>query len=267
MNIRTKLIDYRLLSFSVAVVLMFGEPLKANAELDMGLSSNSYVKNKVAVPPGWHLRQWSIDTWNGDARWVSDSDEGSNVVKLYSNNALTFLVKTVDINLLHYPIVSWRWKVDNNLRNIDETTIAEDEHPIRLFFVFEQDEEKQSLWFRIKRFFYLDRIHGHPFGGRYTEYMWSSHLTPGVIVNDSGKPWQKLMVIDSGDEKLGQWISYQRNLYDDLKKLYNEELRRLIFIGILNDTDHIGQEATSYIADLKFSRSVTPTSDMNRLTQ
>jgi len=252
---RAKHINLSLMLFITSGVLSFS--VKANSEaevLALGLSSSDYRTN--AIPEGWHLRRWSTATWNGYAQW--SNDEGSNVVKLHSKDALTFLEKTVDINLSDYPIVSWRWKVDNNLKNIDETTMGGDDHPIRLFFVFEPDEEKQSFWFRIKRFFYLDRIHGHPFGGRFTEYLWSSHLSPGHVINDPGKPWQKLMVVESGEEKLGQWISYQRNLYEDFKRLYNEEPRRLIFIGILNDTDHTGQEATSYIADLTFSRSYAP---------
>jgi len=225
--------------------------------LEMGLSSSDY--NHKELPEGWRLRHWSTTTWNGDARWITD--EGRHVVKLHSDNALTFLEKTVDINISQYPIVTWRWKVNNNLKNIDETKVAGDDHPIRLFFVFEPDEKQQSFWFKLKRFFYLDRIHGHPFGGRFTEYLWSSHLRPEDVIKDPGKPWQKLTVVDSGEEKLGQWISYQRNLYDDFKKLYNEEPRRLVFIGILNDTDHSGQEATSYIADLTFSRVLTTIND------
>jgi len=225
--------------------------------LGMGVSSSDY--NHKELPEGWHLRQWSTATWNGDVRWVTE--DGRYVVKLHSDNALTFLEKTVAIDISQYPVVSWRWKVENNLKNVDETIVAGDDHPIRLFFVFEPDEEKQSFWLKLKRFFYLDRIHGHPFGGRFTEYLWSSHLLPGDVIKDPGKPCQKLMVADSGEEKLGQWISYQRNLYDDFKKLYNEEPRRLVFIGIINDTDHSGQEATSYIADFTFSRDLQITID------
>jgi hypothetical protein len=33
-----------------------------------------------------------------------------------------------------------------------------------------------------------------------------------------------------------------------------EEPRRLIFIGVLNDTNQTGQAAVSYITDLKFLR-------------
>jgi hypothetical protein len=79
-------------------------------------------------------------------------------------------------------------------------------------------------------------------------------LEAGEVIRDPGKSWQKLMVVEGGPSKLGQWLSYERNLYQDFKKLYNEEPRRLIFIGILNDTGQTGQAATSYIADLKFSK-------------
>ena len=60
------------------------------------------------------------------------------------------------------------------------------------------------------------------------------------------------MVIEGGKDNLGKWLSYKRNLYEDFKKLYNEEPRRLIYIGLLNDTDQTGQRATSYITDLTF---------------
>lgn len=91
----------------------------------------------------------------------------------------------------------------------------------------------------------MDRVHGHPIGERFTEYLWSSHLQPGEIINDPGKPWQKLMVVEGGSENLGKWQTYERNLYKDFKSLYGEEPRRLIFIGILNDIDQTGQEAMS----------------------
>jgi hypothetical protein len=182
-------------------------------------------------------------------------DNGIAAIKLESKANLTFLEKNVSIDLKNYPIISWKWKVMNILAGVDERTKAGDDHPLRIFFVFEPDEKKQSLWFRLKRFIYLDWLHGHPYGGRFTEYLWSSHLEAGEIINDPGKSWQKLMVVEGGSAKLGQWLSYRRDLYRDFKALYGEEPRRLIFIGILNDTDQTSQAAISYISDLQFSKA------------
>ena len=215
------------------------------ALIDMGLSSKYYEGDQI--PKGWHLRKRFGYPKGAKAKWIMEN--GTPAVKLHSRAALTFLEKTVNIDIRDFPIVTWKWKVENVLQGNDERTTEGDDHPIRIFFVFEPDSSKQSFWFRLKRLLYLDRIHGHPMGGRFTEYLWSSHLRPGDTIDDPGKPWQKLMVVEGGSTNLGKWLSYERNLYEDFRRLYGEEPRQLIFIGILNDTDQTGQEAVSYIAD------------------
>jgi len=236
----------------VSIATHFAQLHAVTRIIDLGLSPADY--NAGSIPNGWKLRERLWQTRGAEAKWVTE--EGIRAVKLHSKGTLTFLEKTVDIDIKEYPIVSWKWRVENVLQNVDERTRAGDDHPIRIFFVFEPDESKQSFWFRLKRFLYLDRLHGHPMGGRFTEYLWSSSLEAGTVISDPNKPWQKLMVVEGGREHLGEWLSYRRNLYEDFKDLYREEPRRLIFIGILNDTDQTGQEATSYISDLKFCRDI-----------
>jgi hypothetical protein len=239
-------------AFCSGLLLLFlSRALAADDFLDMGLSKEDYQEN--TVPQGWTLRRWPGQAAGASAQWTID--DGVHAVRLHSKATLTFLEKTVRIDIKDYPVVSWRWKVENILSGIDERTKEGDDHPIRIFFVFEPDRAEQSLGFRLRRFIYLDRVHGHPFGGRFTEYLWSSHLEAEEIINDPGKAWQKLMVVEGGSSKLNQWLSYRRNLYQDFKALYDEEPRDLIFVGILNDTDQSRQEATSYVADLKFSKN------------
>lgn len=233
--------------------MMFPGPSPGAAEtaqvIDLGLSEESFQEGQI--PRGWALRRRLLGpTRRAQARWTLS--EGQPAVRLHSRGALTFLEKRVDIDLREFPVVSWRWKVENILEGVDERDPAGDDHPIRIFFVFAPDTTQQSLWFRLMRFLYLDRFHGHPMGGRFTEYLWSSHLQAGEILPDPGKPWQKLMVIEGGREQLGRWLSYRRNLYENFKQVYGEEPRRLVFIGIINDTDASGLEAVSYIADLRF---------------
>lgn len=219
--------------------------------LDFGLTAKDYRAGEV--PTDWKLRKRFGLIKTGTASWTEY--DGIKVVRLSSEDALTFLERKVDIDIRQYPIVTWKWRVDNILEGIDERTPAGDDHPIRLFFVFEPDPKKQSLWFRVKRFLYLDVLHGHPYGGRFMEYLWSSHLESGEILNDPGKPWQKLMVIEGGRAKIGRWLTYERNLYKDFKRLYGQEPRKLVFIGILNDTDQTGLSAVSYISDFQFRRA------------
>ncbi len=116
--------------------------------IDMGLSSKYYEEGQV--PREWRLRKRIFGlTEGGSAKWVTEN--GVKAVKLHSKAALTFLEKTVNIDIREYPIVTWRWKVENILKGIDERTKEGDDHPIRIFFVFEPDPSEQSWWFRMKR--------------------------------------------------------------------------------------------------------------------
>jgi hypothetical protein len=234
---------------SLSIIIIGTSSYTLGETIDLGLSSPYFKEGQV--PEGWKLKKVKGYTSSRvSAGWARE--DGIKGVKLESYGSLTFLQKKVSIDLEQFPIVTWRWKVDTVLEGIDERTIQGDDHPIRIFFVFEPDNSKQSLWFRIKRALILDMIHGHPVGGRFTEYLWSSYLESGEIINDPSKPKQKLMVVEGGNDRIGKWIEYKKNLYEDFLELYGERPRKLIFIGIINDTDITQKKATSYIADLRF---------------
>lgn len=239
-----KVLFFILFSAFALLAPSFAKDAVDDSIIDLGLSSKYYAEGQA--PDGWHLRKRK----GAYAKWVIEDNVPS--IKLHSRGALTFLEKNIDIDIREFPFVEWRWKVENILEGIDERTKEGDDHPVRIFFVFQPS--KQSLWLKLKRFVYLDRIHGHPSGGRFTEYLWSSHLEAGEIIADPGNPAQKLMVVEGGKGNLGKWLSYRRNLYEDYKRLYGEEPVRLIFIGIISDTDQTGQEALGYISDLTFHK-------------
>jgi hypothetical protein len=241
---------YIIIIFNLA--FLSGFAANSDTVIDLGLSPAYFVEGEL--PKGWKLKKTPGYTSDRvTAKWIDDN--GTIGIKLQSKGSLTFLKKTVNIDIQDYPVVSWRWKVENTLERNDERTVRGDDHPIRIFFVFEPDKQKQTLWFRTKRVLFLDIVHGHPVGGRFTEYLWSSHLETGEIIKDPSKPMQKLIVVEGGSENLGKWIKYERNLYEDFKMLYKEEPRKLIYIGIINDTDQTKQKATSYFANLQLHRS------------
>ncbi len=248
---RTGIFFFILLS---ALVSLYSIPLaeEEGSFIDLGISAKYYEEGKL--PQGWRLKSRIPGIYKaGEAGWVMD--EGVPAIKFHSKDALTFMEKDVDIDVREYPVVSWKWKVENILKDINERKQSGDDHPIRIFLVFAPDPARQSWWFKVRRFVYLDRIYGHPAGGRFTEYLWSSYLKPGEVINDPEHHEDRLITVEGGSGNLGKWLSYRRNLYEDYKSLYNEEPTRLVFIGIIDDTDDTGQEATSYITDLIFEKA------------
>jgi len=59
-----------------------------------------------------------------------------------------------------------------------------------------------------------------------------------------------MLAVESGDKEIGKWISEERNLYEDYKRLFNEEPPHIMGIAIMTDTDNTGESAVAYYDDI-----------------
>ena len=72
------------------------------------------------------------------------------VVKATSDASASGLTKEVKIDPKEFPVVRWRWKVDNLLKNSDVTRKDGDDYPARLYITFEYDPDKVSFGKKLK---------------------------------------------------------------------------------------------------------------------
>jgi hypothetical protein len=59
-----------------------------------------------------------------------------------------------------------------------------------------------------------------------------------------------LIAVQSGPERIGRWISEERNIYKDYISYFGEEPPEVAAIAIMTDTDNTGEEAIAYYADI-----------------
>jgi hypothetical protein len=52
---------------------------------------------------------------------------------------------------------------------------------------------------------------------------------------------------------LGKWVSYKRNVLEDLKEIVGKEVRYIDAIAVMTDSDSSAQQATTYYGDIYFS--------------
>jgi hypothetical protein len=64
----------------------------------------------------------------------------------------------------------------------------------------------------------------------------------------------KMIVVESGEIKLNQWLNEERNVYEDYKKAFGEEPSMISGIAIMTDTDNTGESATAYYGDILFKK-------------
>ena len=180
-------------------------------------------------------------------------DGGAVVVKATSEASASGLIKEIKIDPKAFPIVRWRWKVENLLKNSDVSRKGGDDYPARLYITFEYDPDKVSFGKKLK-FKAGQAIFGDiPIAA--LNYIWETKTPAGTIVENVYTDFAQMIVVESGPKKVGMWVEEERNIYEDYKKAFEEEPPMINGVAIMSDTDNTKERATAYYGDIEFVRA------------
>ncbi len=176
------------------------------------------------------------------------------VVKAVAESSASGLVRDMKINPKEYPIVQWRWRVTNILKKGDVQRKEGDDYPARIYITFEYDPSRLGFFDKAK-YEAIRLLYGEypPIGA--INYIWESKAPQGTMVPNPYTDRVIMIVVESGEEKLNQWVSEERNLYEDYKKAFGKEPPMISGVAIMTDTDNTGESATAYYGDILFRRT------------
>jgi len=182
-----------------------------------------------------HLDGWNSKEFDGNTQYkiINITSLGKSVLQAKSNNSASGLFKEQRIDLHKTPYLSWSWKTDKLYNNINESEKQGDDFVARIYIVIDGGV-----------FFWKTRA---------LNYVWSSsfeknHSWPNPYTSNA-----TMFAVESGEENLGKWISYKRNVYQDLKNTLGKEVRYIDAIAVMTDSDNSGQAATTYYGDIYFT--------------
>ena len=138
-----------------------------------------------------------------------------------------------EIDLKKSPYINWSWKVDGVLDNVEETTKAGDDYAARVYIVVSDG------------FFFWQT--------RALSYAWASNQAKGSSWPNAFTDNATMVAVQSGDEKVGEWVEEKRNILDDIKNLLGIDASRIDAVAIMTDTDNSKQSATAYYGDIFFT--------------
>jgi Protein of unknown function (DUF3047) len=181
------------------------------------------------------------------------ADGGAVVVKATSEAAASGLTKDVRINPTVYPIVQWRWKVENLLTRSDVTRKSGDDYPARLYITFEYDPDKVSLGKMLKYKAGRALFGDIPIAA--LNYIWDTNSPVGTVVDNAYTDFAKMIVVESGAGKVGEWVEESRNVYQDYQQAFGEDPPAINGVAIMTDTDNTKERAVAYYGDIRFVRA------------
>ncbi len=180
------------------------------------------------------LSGWEEKHFKGRTFYQVHELDHEKVLQAESQASASGLFKKVQIDLKKTPYLNWRWRIENRIYSGDETVKSGDDYAARVYLLIGGGV-----------FFWKTRA---------LSYVWANSSPRGKIWNNAyaGKS-VKMMALRSADEPTKVWVTERRNVYEDLKRTFGEEISVVDAVAVMTDTDNSGSQVKAYYADIFFS--------------
>ncbi len=161
--------------------------------------------------------------------------EGDNLILLAdSRAAASGLVKRQLVNLRQTPILHWRWKMIQLPGKMDERSQQGDDYAARVYVI---KSGGLAFW-----------------RTRAINYVWSASQARGSVWENAFAGRNAMMIAVRGKEDaVGVWREESRNVREDFRQLYGEEISVLDAVAVMTDTDNAGGHAIAEYGDIYFA--------------
>jgi hypothetical protein len=175
------------------------------------------------------LAGWEPQKFKGLTDYRIIKDNGRPVVKAVSNASASGLVKKISFSPATYRYLRWSWKVAHTVRDGDEKTRAGDDYAARVYVLF-----PGTFFWQMKAI----------------NYIWANKLAKGDSVPNAYTTNAKMIAVESGNEKAGQWLTEERDLRADFRALFGTEPPEAAAVAIMTDTDNTGGTAEAWYGEI-----------------
>ncbi len=181
--------------------------------------------NEDGVPGGWKLKERK-----GRAVFRVTEEEGSPVLYVKSERASFSFERRLNISPYTYPVIKWKWKVIKLPEGADLRQKDKNDQAAQVLVLFE--------------------------GKKTISYVWDTSA-PANTVTDESIGWPinikiKVIVVRSGNKDLKKWVTIERNLLEDYRRLYGQEPGNIRGIRIQINTQHTGTTAEAAFSSIFF---------------
>jgi Protein of unknown function (DUF3047) len=174
--------------------------------------------------------RWEEKTFKGRTLYDVVAEGSGHVLRARSQDAASGLIYRTEYDLTRFPRLAWRWKVENILQKGDARSKAGDDYSARVYVIFPH-------WFAPKT--------------RSINYIWANRLPRGTFVPNPFFGNAVMLAVQSGPERVGEWISEERDVAADYRTIFGEEPPLAGGVAIMTDTDNTGEAAVAYYDDLR----------------
>jgi len=182
-----------------------------------------------------------------------ETGKGAGYLRAEARASASALYRRIDVNPAEYPLLSWRWKISGILKNGDARTKAGDDYAARIYLTFAYEPEQADLITRGRRLL-GEKLFGMKPPGSALNYIWANRLGREKIIPSPYTGREMMIAVESGAGQAGQWVTEERNVYDDYISAFGHSPPPITGIAVMTDSDNTAGNATGYYAHILFRK-------------
>jgi len=200
------------------------------------ISGNVLANDKLSVGDfsSGNLTGWKQKSFSGTTQYNIVAEAGRKVLKASSNKTASGLVKRIKVDLNKTPFLNWSWKIDGQLKGLNEQSKAGDDYTARVYVIIDG-----GLF---------------PWNSKALNYVWSSNQNRGGTWGNAFLPKNaKMTAVRGQQDRDGVWQNEKRNVKLDFQKLYGKNLSKIDAVAVMTDTDNSQRKITASYGDIYFT--------------
>lgn len=182
--------------------------------------------------------------------------DGRSVLRVQTDHSYANLVHDLpDLALAPGMKLRWRWRLDQPLHGTDLRQRAGDDTPLKVCVLF--DMPLEQLGFVERNLLRAARsMSGENLPAATLCYVWDAKLAAGTLLDNAFSHRLRMIVADSGEQHLGQWVTHTQDLAADFQRAFGKESATLpplqgVLVGA--DSDNTAGQSLGYVGDITLS--------------
>lgn len=176
-------------------------------------------------------------------------DDRPVVVSESECSASALMLPTEQLDLGATPILSWRWRVDQELEIANERVKSGDDFAARVYVMFTFQPEHSSFGQRARHAL-GKALYGDVVPGSAINYVWSRREAAGLSWDNPFSAESKMVSLGAGNT--GEWQSVRVDVAADFERLFERPVPATLGIALMTDSDNSCQAAKARFAEFEF---------------
>ena len=178
-------------------------------------------------------------------------------VEATADSSMALLARGVEVDLKATPILCWRWRVDDVVKNADMNTKAGDDYAARVYVAFKLPADKIGFGLGFKLQF-ARNLYGDHVPDAALNYVWDNKNPIGHRQFNAYTDRTQMIVQQSGIAQAGTGVSERVDVLSDVTNAYGSDQATISLLALASDTDNTKSKARAGFADLHFVSRDTP---------